>query len=351
MIRRNNMILIPVMIMIMSVVSVLSGCVDQHPDNTGTAADYTDVYDDTDNAGNTEGADSDTADVTGNVSDGISDDNISKAVYLAADKVKGLGRSPRIIATSAATADICDRLGIELVGVPQTEISSLPDRYRDAARIGSPMNPDMELLSSLSPDWILGPVSLKGDLQDKYDNLGVEWAFLNLNSVYGMYQSINELGIIFGKEKKAKNIIDEFNNFYDSYKAENSNKNKPSVMILMGMPGSYVIATENSYVGSLVEMAGGINVYAGTDKEFLSVNTEDMETRKPDIILRAAHALPDKVADMFADEFRNNDIWKHFDAVRNGRVYDLSFDNCGMSANFNYKDALKELQGIFYEQL
>ena len=35
--------------------------------------------------------------------------------------------------------------------------------------------------------------------------------------------------------------------------------------ILMGLPGSYIIATENSYVGSLVELAGGENVYAGTD--------------------------------------------------------------------------------------
>ena len=34
-------------------------------------------------------------------------------------------------------------------------------------------------------------------------------------------------------------------------------KSCPKVMILMGLPGSYVIATNNSYVGSLVEMAGG----------------------------------------------------------------------------------------------
>ena len=52
----------------------------------------------------------------------------------------------------------------------------------------------------------------------------------------------------------------------------------------MGLPGSYIIATENSYVGSLVELAGGENVYAGTDQEFLTVNTEDMETKKPDVI-------------------------------------------------------------------
>ena len=47
--------------------------------------------------------------------------------------------------------------------------------------------------------------------------------------------------------------------------------------------------------GSLVELAGGENVYSDTDQEFLTVNTEDMKTKEPDIILRAAHALPDQV--------------------------------------------------------
>ena len=50
--------------------------------------------------------------------------------------------------------------------------------------------------------------------------------------------------------------------------------------MLMGLPGSYIIATENSYVGSLVELAGGENVYAGTDQEFLTVNTEDNEDQR-----------------------------------------------------------------------
>ena len=48
----------------------------------------------------------------------------------------------------------------------------------------------------------------------------------------------------------------------------------------MGLPGSYVIATENSYVGSLVKLAGGENVYQNTDQEFLTVNTEDMKEER-----------------------------------------------------------------------
>lgn len=109
----------------------------------------------------------------------------------------------------------------------------------------------------------------------------------------------------------------------------------------MGLPGSYVIATENSYVGSLVKLAGGENVYQNTDQEFLTVNTEDMKKKEPDIIVRAAHALPDQVTKMFNEDFETNDIWKHFDAVKNKRVYDLTYEYFGMSANFKYKKCIK----------
>ena len=118
----------------------------------------------------------------------------------------------------------------------------------------------------------------------------------------------------------------------------------------MGLPGSYIIATENSYVGSLVELAGGENVYAGTDQEFLTVNTEDMKTKEPDVILRAAHALPDQVVEMFREDFETNDIWKHFDAVQEGRVYDLTYELFGMSATFRYPEALEELQPMLYPE-
>ena len=122
----------------------------------------------------------------------------------------------------------------------------------------------------------------------------------------------------------------------------------PLLKPLMGLPGSYIIATPNSYVGSLVELAGGENVYSDTDQEFLTVNTEDMKTKEPDIILRAAHALPDQVVEMFNKDFAENDIWQHFDAVKNGRVYDLTYEYFGMSATFKYPQALEELQPILY---
>ena len=80
------------------------------------------------------------------------------AVDLAVEKIKKLGRTPRIIATSPAIADVCDKLAIELVGVCSSNISTIPERYKDVPVVGLAMSPDLEIVASLKPDWILSPV-------------------------------------------------------------------------------------------------------------------------------------------------------------------------------------------------
>ncbi len=280
----------------------------------------------------------------------INDPEEKAAVEAAKKKVQETAGEPRIIATSPSTADICDRLELDLVGVCSSTASAIPERYQDVETVGTAMSPDMEIVASLKPDWVLSPVSLQSDLQPKYEAIDTDWAFLNLRSVPGMYRSIQELGEIFGREEQAQQLVDEFVSFYDDYRKQNEGKEHPKVMILMGLPGSYIIATPNSYVGSLVELAGGENVYSDTDQEFLTVNTEDMKTKEPDIILRAAHALPDQVMEMFSKDFAENDIWQHFEAVKNGRVYDLTYEYFGMSATFQYPKALEELQTILYPE-
>ena len=315
--------------MVAALSMVLTGCVNQHPEGE-TAATVT--YDSV--ASMLE----------------ITDPVEKAAVEAARAKVLSEGGTPRIVATSAATADICDKLDLDLVGVCRTTTSTIPERYQDLPTVGTAMAPDTEVLASLSLDWILSPASLQSDLQPKYEAIGTDWAFLNLRSVQGMYRSIQELGEIFDRQEQADALVAEFTSFYEEYSQKNEGKEHPKVLILMGLPGSYIIATENSYVGSLVAMAGGENVYAGTDQEFLTVNTEDMKTKEPDIILRTAHALPDQVVEMFKKDFATNDIWKHFQAVQEGRVYDLTYELFGMSATFRYPEALEELQPIFYPE-
>lgn len=254
----------------------------------------------------------------------------------------------RIIATSAATCEIMNQLGIALIGVPDTTVSTIPSRYDDATRIGTPMAPDMELIKSLKPTDVIGPDTLKEDLKIKYDNIGITSTFIDLKSVKGLYDSITLIGNKYGKEEEAKTLVAEYNTFMDDYKAKHVVTEKPKVLVLMGLPGSYLVATNKSYAGSLVELAGGVNVFPSDEKDFLNVNPEEILNADPDIIIRTAHGLPQEALKMFAKEFSENDIWKHFRAVQEGKVYDVDYMVFGMSATFEYPQALSDLEPMLY---
>ena len=261
---------------------------------------------------------------------------------------KSESNETRIVATSVATLEVLEKLDIDgVVGIPKTESYTIPERYTYATEVGTSMAPDMEIIKNLNPTDVIGPSSLEADLQSKYENISVNSTYLNLKSTAGLFKSVQELGEKYGKEEKAKELVEEFKTFINEYKDKNKDKEKSTVLLLMGLPGSYVVATENSYAGSLLRLAGGINVYDG-EEDFLNINPEDMVTKQPDIILRTSHAMPEEVHAMFEKEFKENDIWKHFKAVQEDKVYDLDNNKFGMSATFNYKEALEDLQKILY---
>ncbi|MCL2492019.1 MAG: heme ABC transporter substrate-binding protein IsdE [Coriobacteriia bacterium] len=264
------------------------------------------------------------------------------------DGPKVITGNERVVATSRAVAEIMARLDVDVIGVPQTELEA-SDRFAGAANIGASMNPDMEIIRSLQPDWVFTPKTLEASLSPRFEAARIDVAFLNLRSIDHMYASIGELGPLLKRESEAQKLIAEYEIFKAQYHEEIAFDEPPRVLILMGLPGSYLVATENSYIGSLVAMTGAVNVYDDETQEFISANTENMLSRQPDIILRAAHALPEDVVDMFDKEFKENDIWKHFDAVQDGHVFDLPYSEFGMSATFDYPQALETLKSIYQQ--
>jgi len=254
-----------------------------------------------------------------------------------------------IIATTVAIVEIMDKLELDLVGVP-TSYKDLPDRYSDATEVGMAMEPDMEIIKSLKPTDVLSVTTLQADLEDSFEKTDTPVTFVDLESVEGMYDSILDLGEKYDRTEQAEDIVQDFEEKLSETEQKVEGKESPKVLILLGVPGSYLVATENSYIGDLVRRAGGENVIKGEDVEYISSNTEHLQQANPDVILRAAHGMPDEVVEMFDEEFATNDIWKHFKAVENDRVYDLEETRFGTTANLAAPEALEELVDMLYPE-
>ncbi|MGX5468370.1 heme ABC transporter substrate-binding protein IsdE [Bacillus toyonensis] len=253
----------------------------------------------------------------------------------------------RIVATTVAVTEIMDALEVDLVGVP-TSSKTLPKRYKGLPEVGNPMSPDMEKVKSLKPSEVLSVTTLEYELKPVFDGVGMKANFLDLTSLKNMQNSISDLGKKYGREKQAEEVVTKLDKKVASIQKEVKGKKEPTVLILLGVPGSYLVATEHSYIGDLVKQLGGKNIVQGERVEYLASNTEYLKKADPDIILRAAHGMPDEVVKMFDKEFKTNDIWKHFAAVKNTRVYDLEERLFGTTGNLAAIEALDELKKMMY---
>lgn len=253
----------------------------------------------------------------------------------------------RVVATTVAVTEIMDALEVDLVGVP-TSSKTLPKRYKGLPEVGNPMSPDMEKVKSLKPSEVSSVTTLEYELKPVFDGVGMKANFLDLTSLKNMQSSISDLGEKYGREKQAEAVVTKLDKKVASIQKEVKGKKEPTVLILLGVPGSYLVATEHSYIGDLVKQLGGKNIVQGEQVEYLASNTEYLKKADPDIILRAAHGMPDEVVKMFDKEFKTNDIWKHFAAVKNNRVYDLEERLFGTTGNLAAIEALDELKKMMY---
>ena len=251
-----------------------------------------------------------------------------------------------VVATSVAVTEILDKLGVEVSGVPTTSYE-LPESTKDATEVGSPMNPDLEIIKSLNPTCVVSVDTLGSDFEKQFTENNIPSMFVNLSTVDGLKETIVNLGEKFDKSEKAVEIIAELENKENELNLSKK-ENKKDILILFGAPGSVMVSTDNSYVGNLVKIAGGNNIFESESSSFIQVNMEEIIKRNPDKILIMTHAVPEEAKKAVEEEFAKA-TWQQLDAIKNNKVYYLENGYFGMSANLKVIEALDKLGAILNE--
>lgn len=253
----------------------------------------------------------------------------------------------RVVASSVAVVEILDALGIPMVGVP-TSSYDLPESVAAATRIGNPMSPDIEVIASLEPTVIVSVNTLSADLSEQFELLGAESYFVDLSSYEGVKETITNLGVRFGAEEKASELIAGFESREAAIAEAVEGKESPSVLIIFGAGTSFMTVSEGAYVGDLVKRVGGENIITDAPSAFSPVDMEYLAAMNPEYILFMAHANPEESLEAFRQEIENNAAWQNFDAVKNDKLITLPTGYFGMSANLLAVDAMEMLVDILY---
>lgn len=257
----------------------------------------------------------------------------------------------RIITTSVPLAEMLHLLDITPVGVP-TSTNPLPADFETIDKIGSPMQPDLEVVTNLQPDLILGAKSLQSTLDKNLEGIHLQAAYLPTDSFEDLKLSFKTLGTYFGKEEEMHNVLDSIVKKEHELVKQGEGKELPTVMLMIGTSDSFMVMSEKSYVGSLIKRLGADNIATSAlkvEETYSPMNMEDVVVADPDIILVLASADHGASEDMFKKEVEKNDTWTKLSAYQNDKIHMLDYKVFGVTSIQNAEKALTEIATYFYE--
>lgn len=278
--------------------------------------------------------------------DGVDEEKFKEALEQFPEHVP-----ERIIATSVPLTEMLHLLDITPVGVP-TSTNPIPEDFKLIDQIGSPMAPDLEVMTNLEPDLILGAKSLRSTLEKNLEGMNMTTAYLPTDSFDDLKLSFKVLGTYFNKteemNKKMQLILDKENEL----KKRAEGKELPTVMLMIGTSDSFMVMNEKSYLGSLVERLGADNIATSVLKAkdtYSPMNMEEIAVANPDVILVLASGDHGASKEMFQKEMEKNDIWKKLSAYKNDKIHILDNEVFGVTSISNVEKALTEIADYFLE--
>lgn len=257
----------------------------------------------------------------------------------------------RVVTTSVPLTEMLYLLGITPVGVPAST-NPIPADFEGIDKIGSPMAPDLEIVTKLEPDLLLGAESLRSTLDKALEGIDLQKAYLRTESFEDLKLSLKVLGTYFNKKDEMNAALTKLLDKENELSKLAEGKELPSVMLVIGTSDSFMVMSEKSYLGSLVKKLGADNIATSTLKvtdTYSPINMESIVAADPDLILVLASGDHGATEDKFKKEIEKNEAWTKLSAYTNDNIHMLDYSVFGVTSILNAETALTEIAKYFYE--
>lgn len=210
-------------------------------------------------------------------------------------------------------------LGDQVVAV--SDYCSYPEQAKEKESIGGLLNPNLEKITALAPDLIIGTESYR-DIKDKLGQGSFNIVLLPEKTVNDVYVTIDSVGHLTHTQKRAQKLINSIKDSLALYRANHA-ETRPNAILVLGRSENGTrnisISSKGAFINELWEYCGGQNAFYDLGNSFAQVNREDLLSRDPELIV----------------EFKSNKNWSldldkknkrewldlNISAVRNNSIY------------------------------
>jgi iron complex transport system substrate-binding protein len=231
----------------------------------------------------------------------------------------------RIVSTAPSVTETLFAIGAgdRVVGV--STYCRYPEQATSLPKIGSYRQPSAELIASLRPDLVILNESVS-ELSNRLDALRIPYVQVATGSMATAFHAMRVVGDAVGNRKQADALIARIEATVRQAKAQ-AGKHPSRALIIVGRDvdslTGLIAAGPSSYLGELLEAAGGRNALVGSSlPAYPQISLETVMRLDPDVIFDAGE-MGDRTLQDGVQRQRVLQVWQtraDLRAVRSNRV-------------------------------
>lgn len=251
----------------------------------------------------------------------------------------------RYIVTSPELAEIIYELGAADAIVGLTTECTWPASFDSISKVGTFGQIDPEKVIALHPTHVFTSKLEQQAIGQQLQKLNIPVYSFYPTSINELFSVIDSLAVLTSRQDAGSQLSDRMHAALDSLAFQRDLRSSHHPEVYVEIYGNPVMSVaDNSFVGELIELAGGNNIFTELPRDYSRINPEMVVTAAPDIILITYPGMtPEQVA------VRKG--WQSIPAVRNGRIYTTQHldPDLILRATPRCIQGITELQRMFHE--
>lgn len=233
------------------------------------------------------------------------------AAVLVACQKKQEEQQARYVVLSPEVAEILCALGAEdqIVGI--TEECTYPAALRGKQIVGKFGALDREQIIALNPSLIFSSALEQEAIAAEFTKLGYRVESFYPESIDDLLVGIRHLGVVTDRSEAAASLADSLSTFISELK-HTSPQIRPKIYLEIYRDPLMSVA-DSSFVGQLIETAGGDNIFSSLERDYARIKTEAVIQAAPEIMICYSQDSLESIL--------NRKGWQDIPAIKNKRIY------------------------------
>jgi iron complex transport system substrate-binding protein len=227
----------------------------------------------------------------------------------------------RVVSLAPSNTEILFAVGAgdQVVGV--TQYCNYPPETQDKEQIGgfSANTINVEKIVALEPDLVLAAGEIHEPVIEALEHLNIPVYALDPNTLDEVYTSIELVGHLTGHQGEANRVVADMKDRVASVTeriATIPEEERLSVYWEV-FDEPRMTTGPSTFTGQLIELAGGVNIFAEVSEAYPQISDEEVIGRNPAVIM-GPETMGEKLT---IETVAQRPGWDQIDAVQNARIY------------------------------